>query len=199
MRMEREERLDGAVIIERSELYIRLFWIRDVKESERRSFKNALLKEFAGKLIIDFRRQGGTIVMNDMICILGDDVNINDLKEEIISAHARSARRTGSVDHISGAIFQLFDAESLKGKLTISVYEDQRKIMAQAKPDTLKHFIKLFGNAVNKLNGGSVFTRQQVLSASQEWSTDTDEFLASQEQTDSDDVTCDNFSNDVTE
>lgn len=199
MRMEREERLDGAVIIERSELYIRLFWIRDVKDSERRSFKNALLKEFAGKLIIDFRRQGGTIVMNDMICILGDDVNINDLKEEIISAHARSARRTGSVDHISGAIFQLFDAESLKGKLTISVYEDQRKIMAQAKPDTLKHFIKLFGNAVNKLNGGSVFTRQQVLSASQEWSTDTDEFLASQEQTDSDDVTCDNFSNDVTE
>ena len=93
--MEREERLDGAVIIERSELYIRLFWIRDVKDSERRSFKNALLKEFAGKLIIDFRRQGGTIVMNDMICILGDDVNINDLKEEIISAHARSARRTG--------------------------------------------------------------------------------------------------------
>ena len=182
----REERLNGAAVIEVCEQFVRLFWIKDIKDAHRKTFKNELLREFTGKLVIDFRRKGQAVLMNDMVGIISDDVNMMELKSEIIATHERSSRRTGTVCNISDSKIQLFDADTLKGKLTISFYPEQRKIMAQANPETLKHFVKFYGNAINKLHQNTIITRKEVISASQDWSTESTEFTLSQEQTEED-------------
>ena len=48
---------EGAVKLEIREICVRLLWTRDAKEGTRKKFKEKLLREFAGKLIVDFRRQ----------------------------------------------------------------------------------------------------------------------------------------------
>ena len=160
---------EGAVQLEIREICVRLLWTRDAKDGTRKKFKEKLLSEFAGKLIVDFRRQGGGFVMNDMITRLDDVVQIADLKNEILSTFERSGRRGGSVTEISDSKFRLFDAEMLKGNLTISFYSDQNKVMAQGNPETLRHFAKLYCNALNKLHPGVSITSGQIMSASQPW------------------------------
>ena len=59
-------RLDGSVSREITDLCVKLFWVKDVKKARRKSFKEELLTEFSGRLIIDFRRNGSDIVMNDV-------------------------------------------------------------------------------------------------------------------------------------
>ena len=79
----REERLNGAAVIEVCEQFVRIFCIKDIKDAQRKTFKNELLREFTGKLVIDFRRKGQTIVMNYMIGIVFDDVNMMELKVKL--------------------------------------------------------------------------------------------------------------------
>ena len=94
--------------------------------------------------------------MNDMVCVVEEDIDLANLTEEIIAAHERSGRRGGTVSHIAENKFKLFDADLLKGNLTISTYDAQRKIMAQANPDTLRHFVRYYCNAVSKLRGAAL-------------------------------------------
>ena len=58
------------------------------------------MNEFRGKLVIDFRRQGGAVVMNDMVCVVEEDIDLASLTEEIITVHERSGQRGGTVSHI---------------------------------------------------------------------------------------------------
>jgi len=125
--------------------------------------------------------------MNDMVGIIRQEIDITELKNEIINALERSSRRTPEhVSHISSDKIQLFDADTLKGKLTISFYPAQRKVLTQANPETLKHFVRIYGNAINKLTNNSLITSNQIASASQNWDMDENELTQSQEQTEND-------------
>ena len=53
--MDRVEKFDGKVALEICDQFVRLFWIRDVSDKERKNLKQSLLKEFKEKLVIDFR------------------------------------------------------------------------------------------------------------------------------------------------
>ena len=158
--MDRVEKFDGKVALEICDQFVRLFWIRDVSDKERKNLKQSLLKEFEGKLVIDFRKNGSSTVMNDMVGIIPSDIDIISLKDEIVDAHERASRR--SPDHttrVNENQIKLFNAETLKGEITITFYIPQRKVVAQANPDTLRHFFRIYGNAINKLtNGGSKMT-----------------------------------------
>ena len=116
----REERLNDAVVIGRSDIFLRLLWLKDIYCNTRKKFKDNLMNEFHGKIVIDFRRQGGAVVMND---VFEEDIDLANLTEEIIAAHERSGRRGGTVSHIAENKFKLFDADPLKGNLTISTYD----------------------------------------------------------------------------
>ena len=185
--MERVERFDGKVALEICEQFVRLFWIKDVSDTARKTFKQSLLKEFEGKLVIDFRKCGSGTVMNDMVGIVAPDIDIVSLKKEIVDAHERVARRsTENTTHVTENQVKLFDAETLKGELTVTFYIPQRKVVAQANPETLKHFIRIYGNAINKLTNGSRIPSTQITSASQEWVMNCDELSSSQEQSEDD-------------
>ena len=185
--MDRVEKFDGKVALEICDQFVRLFWIRDVSDKERKNLKQSLLKEFEGKLVIDFRKNGSSTVMNDMVGIIPSDIDIISLKDEIVDAHERASRR--SPDHttrVNENQIKLFNAETLKGEITITFYIPQRKVVAQANPDTLRHFVRIYGNAINKLTNGSRIPNNQIVSASQEWELNAEEFTASQEQSELD-------------
>ena len=93
LRMERIEKLDGKVALELGDQFVRLFWIKDVSDKERKNLKQSLLKEFEGKLVIDFRKSGAGSVMNDMVGIVSSEIDILLLKDEIVDA--KSDRRVG--------------------------------------------------------------------------------------------------------
>ena len=185
--MERVERFDGKVALEICEQFVRLFWIRDVSDTARKTFKQSLLKEFEGKLVIDFRKRGSGTVMNDMVGIVSPDIDIVSLKNEIVDSHERVARRsTENTTYVNENQIKLFDAETLKGELTVTFYIPQRKVVAQANPETLKHFIRIYGNAVNKLTNGPRIPSNQIATASQEWVMNSEELSSSQEQSEVD-------------
>ena len=158
-RREKREVGDGTVELDIRDICVRLMWTKDTtKDSSRKKFKDKLLNEFSGKLIVDFRRQGGAFIMNDMVVKMTESINIIDLKEELLSAFDRSNRRGGKVEVISETVFRLFDADTLKGNLTISFFPDQKKAMAQGNPDTLRDFIRMYSNAINKLSSNTAIT-----------------------------------------
>ena len=168
-RREKREVGDGTVELDFRDICVRLMWTKDSKDGSRKKFKDKLLNEFSGKLIVDFRRQGGTFIMNDMVVKMTESINIIDLKEELLSAFDRSNRRGGKVEVISETVFHLFDADTLKGNLTLSFFPDQKKAMAQGNPDTLRDFIRMYSNAINKLSSNTAITSGQVLNASEPW------------------------------
>ena len=185
--MDRVEKFEGKVALEICDQFVRLFWIRDVSDKERKNLKQSLLKEFEGKLVIDFRKNGSSTVMNDMVGIIPSDIDITSLKDEIVDAHERASRR--SPDHttrVNENQIKLFNAETLKGEMTITFYIPQRKVVAQANPDTLRHFVRIYGNAINKLSNGSRIPKNQIVLASQEWELNAEELTASQEQSELD-------------
>ena len=61
--MDRVEKFEGKVALEICDQFVRLFWIRDVSDKERKNLKQSLLKEFEGKLVIDFRKKGIFVLM----------------------------------------------------------------------------------------------------------------------------------------
>ena len=169
LRMERIEKFDGKVALELGDQFVRLFWIKDVSDKERKNLKQSLLNEFEGKLVIDFRKSGAGSVMNDMVGIVSSEIDILLLKDEIVDAHKRSSRRSPDYTTIVNENqIKLFDPETLKGELTITFYVPQRKVVAQANPDTLRHFVRIYGNAINKLTNCSCIPNSQILSLSQE-------------------------------
>ena len=185
--MERIEKFDGKVALELGDQFVRLFWIKDVSDKERKNLKQSLLNEFEGKLVIDFRKSGAGSVMNDMVGIVSSEIDILLLKDEIIDAHKRSSRRSPDYTTIVNENqIKLFDPETLKGELTITFYVPQRKVVAQANPDTLRHFTRIYANAINKLTNGSRIPSNQILSASQDWELNEKELTASQEQSELD-------------
>lgn len=74
----REVRNDGAVSLEVGENFVRLFWIEDVSGNRRKSIKASVLKDFTGKLVIDYRRKGSTMEMNDMVVILDERMDASE-------------------------------------------------------------------------------------------------------------------------
>ena len=173
-----EHRLDGAVSIEVDELYIKLYWINDLGNSVRKAFKQKLLIEFVGKLVIDFRRKGGAVVMNDMVCVLQEDLDFDTFKDELVGSHERT--RNGTATWNTPNRVTMHSPEKLGGDLTVSFYKDQRKLMAQAKPAPLKHFVTYYTNTVNKMSM-PLFSPATVIAASQQPEIDPDDFEQSQE------------------
>ena len=173
-----ELRLEGKVSLEISELCVKLFWIHDVKN--KKTFKDNLLKEFAGKLIIDFRRRGAAIIMNDMVVLLDEELNFDSFKAELIHEHERTRGNDVIWPSVNQAI--LSGAEKLSGNLSVTFYEPQRKILAQAKPGPLKHFVTYYCNVMNKLKLATNILPRNVMAASQEPEIDPLTFHVSQEQ-----------------
>ena len=181
----REERLNGAVTIERVDNFIRLFWTDDVHKNQRKTFKQALLKEFAGKLIIDFRRKGASLIMNDMVVVLSEDINLDSFRKELIASFQRT--RSGDLT-ISESTVVFSDPDKLSGKITVNFYDKQRKVMAQGEPGPLKHFIAIYGNAINNIAKYTVIPTKNVNVAGQEIPVDDEVFLNSQEQSEPDEL-----------
>ena len=139
--------------------------MKDVKKARRKSFKEELLTEFSGRLIIDFRRHGSGIVMNDMVCILGDEINFQDFRMELVHEHERIRGNSVTWPSPDQAIFH--GPEKLSGNLSVIFYTDQRKILAQAKPESLNHFVTYYSNTINK-SLPSMFPPKYIVAASQE-------------------------------
>ena len=55
-RREKREVGDGTVELDIRDIYVRLMWTKDSKDCSRKKFKDKLLNEFSGKLIVDFCR-----------------------------------------------------------------------------------------------------------------------------------------------
>ena len=87
--------------------------------------------------------------MNDMVCVLEDDVDFAGFRAEQVNNHERI--RNNGVTWSTPKRVVLQAPEKLSGNLTVSFYDDQRKIVAQANPAPLKHFITYYSNAINKM------------------------------------------------
>lgn len=162
---ETEYRLNGGVAIEVYDLFVKLFWIEDIGNSARKAFKNNLLNEYKGRLIIDFRRKGGAIVMCDMVCVLQDEVDFEQFKTELVSDHERT--RNGTATWKGNQNNQVVLKSAVGGELSVTFYSRQRKIMAQANPEPLFQFVKYFANTMNSMQG-SLFTPASIVTASEQ-------------------------------
>ena len=158
-------RLNGGVAIEVYDLFVKLFWIEDIGNSARKAFKNNLLNEYKGRLIIDFRRKGGAIVMCDMVCVLQDEVDFEQFKTELVSDHERT--RNGTATWKGNQNNQVVLKSAVGGELSVTFYSRQRKIMAQANREPLFQFVKYFANTMNSMQG-SLFTPASIVTASEQ-------------------------------
>ena len=87
-----------------------------------------LLIEFVCKLVIDFRRKGGAVVMNDMVCVLQEDLDFDTFKDELVGSHERT--RNGTATWNSPNRVTMHSPEKLGGDLTVFFYKDKSKLMA---------------------------------------------------------------------
>ena len=174
-----------SISIEVVDDFVRLLWIKDIGKNKRKKIKESLLEEFAGKLVIDYRRNGASFIMNDMIAVIGEE-DIQTILNELVTTFTRT--RGGSVEWRGAEQVVLSCAEVLMGTLTISVFKGSRKVMAQGDQTPLKHFITLYSSTIMRMRGSATIPHRTISLVGQELDI-SDEMLAnSQEQSEPDDI-----------
>ena len=152
---------------EENGLIVKLIWNNwEISPNARKTQKNGIVQKFRGKLVIDHRREsGGVLVMNDVVCQLKDDTDMERFKAALAESHVRGLRHRSATWKTPS---QLILGRNDKPKITVSFYEDHKKFMAQAHPDGIESFIQTYELAVSQDDNVAVVSNEGVAAESDE-------------------------------
>ena len=155
-----EKRFDGKVELEISTNVVKIFKINCDKLTPKQ--KESLLREFKGRLLIDFRKDsGGVLTMNDIVCVLPDEVDFETFKLTMFATHERL--RGGEVKQSAENKNQYeLLAENRGIRVSVLFWSDKRKFMAQGHPEQLAYFLKCYTSVINSVNERELMTRKEL-------------------------------------